>query len=154
MFLGVIVISFVLMQLAPGGPAGQVINNTRLTQEQKERWLAKWCLEDTKDLGSIIKQFGGWSGILNCSKDGTDAFFSDQGGLNFLPAFLGGGDNGLLHGDLGTSIDTGRPVMDMIWERLPATLMLTITALVLWVTIAILVGVYAAIRRYSRSTRA
>ena len=37
----------------------------------------------------------------------------------------------------------------MIGERLPATLMLTITALFLWVTIAILAGVYAAIRRYS-----
>jgi peptide/nickel transport system permease protein len=149
LFLGVIVISFVLMQMAPGGPAGQVINNTRITQEQKERWLAKWCLEDSKDIGAIIRQFGGWSGILNCSKEGTDQLFSDQGGLNFLPAFVGGGDNGFLHLDLGTSIDTGRPVMDMIGERLPATLMLTTTALVLWVTIAILAGVYAAIRRYS-----
>ena len=103
LFLGVIVISFVLMQMAPGGPAGPVINNTRITQEAKERWLAKWCLEDSKDFGSILKQFGGWSGILNCENEGSEQFFSEQGGLNFLPAFLGGGDNGFLHWTWGTA---------------------------------------------------
>jgi peptide/nickel transport system permease protein len=149
LFLGVILISFILMQMAPGGPAGPVINNTRITQEQKEAWLAKWCLEDRKDFGSILRQFGGWSGILNCENEGTQQFFSEQGGLNFLPAFLGGGDNGFIHGDLGTSIDTGRPVSDMLGERLPSTLLLAGIALVMWVTIAILAGVYAAIRRYS-----
>jgi peptide/nickel transport system permease protein len=75
--------------------------------------------------------------------------FSEQGGLNFLPEFLGGGNNGLLHGDLGTSIVTARPVDQMIGERVPGTLFLTITALVTWVTVAVLVGVYAAVRRYS-----
>jgi peptide/nickel transport system permease protein len=37
----------------------------------------------------------------------------------------------------------------MIGERIPGTLMLTTTALFVWVTIAILAGVYAAVRRYS-----
>jgi len=149
LFIGVIILSFILMQLAPGGPAGPVINNTRITQEQKERWLARWCLEDSKDIGSVLRQFGGWSGILNCQNEGSQQFFSAQGGLNFLPAALGGGDNGFLHGDLGTSIDTGRPVGEMIGERAAATLFLTVTALILWVSIAIVAGVYAAIRRYS-----
>lgn len=149
LFLGVILISFVLMQQAPGGPAGAVINNVRITQEAKERWLAKWCLEDAKDIGSILRQFGGWSGILNCENEGLDQFFSPQGGLNVLPSFLGGGDNGFVHGDLGNSTDTGRPVIDMIAERFPATIILAGTALFIWVSIAILAGVYAAIRRYS-----
>jgi peptide/nickel transport system permease protein len=149
LFIGAILISFVLMQLAPGGPAGAVINNTRITQEQKEAWLARWCLEDTKDLGSILRSFGGWSGVLNCDNEGLDQFVSEQGGLNFLPSFLGGGDNGFLHGDLGNSTDTGRLVFDMVTERLPATMMLAGTALVLWVSIAIVLGVYAAVRRYS-----
>jgi hypothetical protein len=54
--------------------------------------------------------FGGWSGVLNCERDGFDAFFSEQGGLNLLPAFLGGSDNSFLHRDLGSSLDTARPV--------------------------------------------
>ena len=149
LFIGVILISFTLMQLAPGGPAGPVINNVRITQEQKEAWLAKWCLEDSKNIGSILRQFGGWSGILNCDNEGVEQFFSEQGNLNVLPTFLGGGDNGLVHGDLGISTNTARPVTDMILERLPTTMMLAGTALVLWVTIAILAGIYAAIRRYS-----
>ena len=73
----------------------------------KEKWLDRWCLEDSKDPAAILRMFGGWSGILNCERDGLDAFFSEQGGPNFLPAFLGGGDNGFLHGDLGNSLDTG-----------------------------------------------
>ena len=105
--------------------------------------------QDSKEPIAIARMFGGWSGILNCEREGTDVFFSEQGGLNFLPGFLGGGDNGLIHGDLGRSLDTGRPVMEMVWERLPATLILTFTALIIWVTVAILIGVYAAIRRYS-----
>jgi peptide/nickel transport system permease protein len=149
LFLGVILLSFALLVAAPGGPAGAVVNNPRLTPEMKEQWLAAWCLEDSKDPAAILRMFGGWSGILNCENDGFDAFFSEQGGLNILPAFLGGGANGLFHGDLGKSLDTGRPVMDMVWERLPATLILTVTALLIWVSVAILIGVYAAIRRYS-----
>jgi peptide/nickel transport system permease protein len=149
LFLGVIILSFLLMQMAPGGPSTLVANNPRITQEAKERWLARWCLEDSKDIGAIVRQFGGWSGVLNCDNEGAQQLFSKQGGLNVLPAFLGGGDNGFIHGDLGTSVDTGRPVLDMMGERLPGTIFLTATALFFWVTIAVLAGVYAAIRRYS-----
>ena len=40
----------------------------------------------------------------------------------------------------------------MIWERLPATLFLTITALVIWVSIAIVLGVFAAVQTLLAST--
>jgi peptide/nickel transport system permease protein len=149
LFIGVIIISYILLLAAPGGPAGSVTANPRMTLEMKEKWLDRWCLEDSKEPAAILRMFGGWSGILNCERDGLDAFFSEQGGPNFLPAFLGGGDNGFLHGDLGNSLDTGRPVVDMIWERLAATVMLATIALVIWVTLAIVLGVFAAVRRYS-----
>jgi peptide/nickel transport system permease protein len=149
LFIGVIVISYVLLLMAPGGPAGSVIANPRMTQEMKAKWLDRWCLEDSKDPVAIARMFGGWSGILNCERDGLDAFLSDDGLPNFLPSFLGGGDNGLLHGDLGSSLNTARPVVDMIWERLPATVMLAMTALVIWVAMAIILGVFAAVKRYS-----
>ena len=149
-FIGVIILSFMLMQAAPGGPENAILGQQRrLTPAQVDDWLARWCLQREDDIFAIAIEFGGWAGILNCHNDGFDRFLSEQGGPNFLPAFLGGGTNGLIHGDLGTSINTARPVQEMIGERIPGTLFLTVTALVLWVSVAIFVGVYAAVRRYS-----
>jgi peptide/nickel transport system permease protein len=150
LLLGIVLISFTLMQLAPGGPVSQIQTpQRRITQEQINNWLARWCLEQRPDAVGIAREFGGWVGILNCKNEGLNQFFSEQGGLNVLPAFVGGGTNGILHGDLGSSMVTGRKVTDQISERVAATLMLTTTALIIWLAIAIFAGVYAAIRRYS-----
>ncbi len=156
LLLGVVLISFLLMKMAPGGPQAQFQGNKKITQEQVDAWLKRWCLKPpnaaapiTDQVVGIMEEFGGWFGILNCNKGGLDALFSDQGGLNILPAALGGGSNGLAHGDLGFGIKSGRPVTELIAERIPATLILAGTALVLWVGIAILLGVYAAVHRYS-----
>ncbi len=156
LLLGVVVISFLLMKMAPGGPQAQFQGNKRITQEQIDAWLKRWCLKPTEaeaplvqQIGAYFTEFGGWFGILNCNKDGADAFFSDQGGLNVLPAALGGGTNGVAHGDLGFGIKSGRPVTELIAERVPATFILAGSALVLWVGIAILLGVNAAVHRYS-----
>lgn len=156
LLVGVVIISFLLMRAAPGGPQGALAGIKSLTQEDRDAWLRKWCLQPTSSedplyvqWGNMLIEFGGWLGVLNCGNTGVQAFISDQGNLNFLPTFLGGGDNGILHGDLGSSIKAGRPVTDVIAERIPATLILTTTALVLWVGIAILIGTYAAVHRYS-----
>lgn len=156
LLIGVVLISFLLMKMAPGGPQAQFQGNKRITQEQIDAWLKRWCLKPpnaaapiTDQVVGIMEEFGGWFGILNCNKAGAEAFFSDQGGLNVLPATLGGGSNGVVHGDLGFGIKSGRPVTELIAERIPATFVLAGTALVLWVGIAILLGVYAAVHRYS-----
>jgi peptide/nickel transport system permease protein len=62
---------------------------------------------------------------------------------------LPGGDNGVLHGDLGFSIIDGRPVADVIGGRIVPTFILAGTAYLIWITMAFLVGVYAAVKRYS-----
>ena len=54
-----------------------------------------------------------------------------------------------LQGDLGRSLRTRQPVLDAIVERLPATLELGITALVLSITVALIVGTLSAVRRNS-----
>ena len=79
----------------------------------------------------------------------TPVLSSAQGMPNFLPTALGGGENGVIHGDFGYSIQYGRPVLDMILERVPATLLLMGTAFLIWVSIAIVLGVIAAVKRYS-----
>jgi len=53
----------------------------------------------------------------------------------------------ILHGDLGRSFRTDRPVVDLIWERYPATIELAVVALLIAVAIAIPLGVIAGKKR-------
>lgn len=50
----------------------------------------------------------------------------------------------VLRGDLGVSYVQGRPVRDVIVERIPATLLLTATALLVSTVVGILLGAFAA----------
>jgi peptide/nickel transport system permease protein len=59
--------------------------------------------------------------------------------------FLGG----LVRGDLGRSIFTGRPVMVMILEQFPATLELALASMVVGTTIGIALGLVSALREGS-----
>lgn len=52
----------------------------------------------------------------------------------------------LVRGDLGISISTGRPVVEELFERLPASLELTLVGLLFAVSIAIPLGILAATR--------
>ena len=53
----------------------------------------------------------------------------------------------VLRGDLGMSIQMGRPTLDLILERLPATLLLSLSATVIALLIALPAGIIAAVRR-------
>jgi peptide/nickel transport system permease protein len=55
----------------------------------------------------------------------------------------------VLHGDLGTSFTSGRPVTHLILERLPITLSLTFGATLIGLVIAIPLGIFAAVQRDS-----
>src|SRR5512146_1639692 len=56
---------------------------------------------------------------------------------------------GVLRGDWGNSLVTRQPVLDMIDERLPKTLMLMFTAEIVIVILSIAIGLYSALRPYS-----
>jgi peptide/nickel transport system permease protein len=56
---------------------------------------------------------------------------------------------GALTGDLGDSIVVGQPVTAVLLERFPATLELTLAALLFAVAVGVPVGVIAAVRQYS-----
>ncbi len=55
----------------------------------------------------------------------------------------------LAHGDLGNSTQTGAPVLQEMQTRLPATILLIGTALLLQELIAIPLGIFSALHRYS-----
>jgi len=57
--------------------------------------------------------------------------------------------NGLLHLDLGTSLHTKRPVIDVLIERIPATSLLAGTSILIALIIALPMGVLAAVHKGS-----
>jgi len=60
---------------------------------------------------------------------------------------------GVVHGDLGTSIEYGRPVVTLVAERLPATLLLGGAVLLLNFTVGIWLGVRQAVGRGTAADR-
>ncbi len=59
----------------------------------------------------------------------------------------------LLHGDFGRSYSLNRPVLDEVWERFSATLILAGAALVLCTIWGLLIGIWTAARQYGWTDR-
>lgn len=59
---------------------------------------------------------------------------------------------GILRGDFGTSlVSRGRSVTEIIWERIPNTLLLMLPAEFITIVIALFIGVYSALHQYSKT---
>ena len=56
---------------------------------------------------------------------------------------------GMLHGDFGISFEWQQPVGDLIWERMALTLLLSFATLVFTWGLALPIGIYSAVRKYS-----
>lgn len=75
-----------------------------------------------------------------------DTFDLDGDGVAESP----GTRQGVLRGDFGTSmVNRGKPVWEVIWDRIPNTLLLMVVAEVVIIIFALLIGVYSALRQYS-----
>jgi peptide/nickel transport system permease protein len=146
---------YAILLAAPGGPEVRFTQNPRMTAAQIEAIRSRWGLDQPVPI-----QYCRWVGACNPrigvkqleADPGSflGMFVSDQGMPNFLPAVLGGGDNGVLHGDLGYSSSSGQPVASIIGQRVVPTAILGGVALLVWIVLAIASGVIAAVRRYSR----
>ncbi len=115
--LGVTILTFGLLHLAPGGPvlalAGEKATPAQITQITHELGLDKpWP-----------QQYGAWLAAL-------------------------------AHGDLGYSYIRQRPVLTLIGERLPQTVLLMGCALIVSIACAVPLGVYQAYRRNQGFDRA
>jgi peptide/nickel transport system permease protein len=142
--IGISLVTYFILLIAPGGPMARFAQNPRITAAQIEAFQRRWGLLDP-----IPVQYCKWLGVcgekpflINALPGGTFEF----AGLKFE---LPGGDNGVLHGDLGYSITDGRPVTTVIAQRILPTFILAGTAWVIWIVIAFVAGVYAAVKRYS-----
>lgn len=118
--LGVAVISFGLVHLAPGEPIDRFRTPT-VRPEQLEGLIRLYGLDKP-----LAEQF--WSWITTY----VQVWRPEAWGFSFLD---------------------GQPVLHKIIERLPATLLLGGTALLVTVVIAIPLGILAAVRQYSLADR-
>lgn len=123
---------FSIAQLPPGD-----FLTTRIMQLEMES--NESAANDIKELQQVFhmadplwKQYLRWSGLL--------WFFTYDAD-----------DAGLLQGNLGRSMESGRPVVDILGDRILLTCLLSaITLAVTW-GIALPIGIYSAIRQYSIS---
>ena len=117
-----------LIEIVPGDPATVILGETA-TQEQIENFRAKHGL----DRPAFFFSYGGERGFF---WNGADNRYADYW-------------IGLLHGDLGNSFRTDRPVRDMIFERYPATIKLALAAMLVAIGIALPLGVLAGAKKNS-----
>ena len=120
----------ILIELVPGDPAAAVLGD-QATPEQLAQFRARHGLDRPPFFFGFPQDSSGqhhfrWYGYDNRY---TDYWV------------------GILHGDLGSSFRTDRPVIDLIAERYPATIELAIAAMLIAITIAIPLGVIAGKNR-------
>jgi peptide/nickel transport system permease protein len=108
---GITIISFLIINLAPGSPVGMTLNPTA-SPKVIEQMRKNYDLDQPLPVQYILWLKRLFTGKLYSFKD-------------------------------------GKPVVDKILERLPATLVLNITATALIFSLAIPLGVFSATRRYS-----
>ncbi len=113
LLLGVSIVSFGLMHLAPGGPLSLYTLNPTVTAQDIERVKALFGLDQP-----VHVQYLKWAA-------------------------------GMATGNWGYSFFGGRPVVDIVLDRVPATLLLMGTALALALVIGVAIGILSAVRRNS-----
>jgi peptide/nickel transport system permease protein len=138
-----------ILLAAPGGPEQRFAQNPKITAAQIESFRHRWGLDQP-----VPVQYCRWLGACNPDKEGLAVFISNQGLPNFLPSFLGGGDNGILHGDLGYSSTSGSTVASLIAQRVLPTFILAGCAVFVWIFFAIVTGVLSAVRQYGKTDTA
>ncbi len=112
--IGITLLTFAIMQLAPGSPLETMID-PKISPEEIQRAEENLGLNEP-----VVVQYFNW--IKEITK-----------------------------GNLGYSVKTQKPVSEMIIERLPATLLLTLTAFTISFSLGVPLGVYSATNRYTKS---
>lgn len=114
LLIGVSLLTFTIIQLAPGSYATMVGESMDASsQEDMARINAMYGLDQP-----VYVQYGRWLGQV-------------------------------VRGNLGMSLAQQRPVIDMIKERLPATIVLNLLGVLLIYLIALPIGILSAIKQYS-----
>jgi peptide/nickel transport system permease protein len=128
------IILFMLMQ-AFGDPVATLGARTPPKPEDKERLRRMLGLDQPTYVQYLTWLVGNDWRKIDMDGDGTPETYGSR--------------KGILRGDWGNSLVTRRPVLEMIGDRLPNTLMLMITAEIIIILVSLAIGLYSALRPYS-----
>jgi peptide/nickel transport system permease protein len=112
--IGITIISFAIIHLAPGNPLSAFLDDPKITAADKQNMIIAAGLDKP-----IITQYWIWV-------------------------------SGIMKGDFGTSFHKSEPVLKLIREYMPNTLLLTITSFLLSLLIAVPLGILCALRANSK----
>src|SRR5215468_4172901 len=137
-FFGITLLTYLLMLGTPGGPVAFLTFNPQMTPHDREVFAIRLGVNDP-----FIIQYLRW--LIG---DDWMRWDSDGDGIAdhsvFIPLDpvgdgkpIPGTSKGILRGDFGISFFQNRPVLDIIQERIPATLELGLAAFLL----SLLIGV-------------
>jgi peptide/nickel transport system permease protein len=132
---GITLISFFLIQAAPGDPITFLAINPKSSHEATMRLRRQLGLDRP-----VYTQYVYW--LVGNDWTRIDVDGDGKGDIK-------GTRKGLVRGDLGLSIVQKRPVLDLIVERIPATIQLMLSALILGYGLGIPLGLLAAARHGS-----
>ncbi len=122
-FIGVTIISFALIHAVPGGPTARLELDADVKPEDIARIRANLGLDKP-----VWMQYFIWVGVLPNSR---------------------GAYSGLLQGDLGVSFIDQTSVAENILDRLPNTLLLSVTSFVISLAISVPLGLWSAMKQHS-----
>ncbi len=128
------------MKLSGADPFAYLANDPRVRPEEKFMVRARFGLNDP-----IPLQYVHW--LI-----GDDWYFRDITGDGVPDEY--GRRKGILRGDLGESIRYRQPVTEVMATFLPNTLILGSTAFVVTVIVSMGIGIFAALRQYSKADNA
>ncbi len=128
---GITTISFLLIISAPGDPVTMVTFNPNSTPESILQLKRQLGLDQPALVQYLYWLVGNDFTTIDVDGDGE----GDTPGVR----------KGLLRGDLGQSIQYKRPVLELIIERIPATLQLTVSALLVGYVLGVPIGLFAAL---------
>ncbi len=133
-FFGVTLISFLVMISAPGDPVALITFSPNRDAESSAIMTRQLGLDQPAFTQYIYWLVGNDWRKIDINGDGDTNDEIDHYGER----------RGLLRGDMGVSLQIRRPVLSLIIERIPATLLLTFSALIVGYGVGILLGVLAA----------
>jgi peptide/nickel transport system permease protein len=134
LLFGVSVILFIMMTNV-GDPVSTMGGRQRVSSSDRDRLVRQLGLDQP-----IYVQYLFWL-------VGNNWFKVDTNGDGVGDSY--GTRLGILRGDLGNSFREHRPALDVIADRVPATLLLMVSSEIVTVGLALAIGIYSALRPYT-----
>lgn len=156
-FFGITLLAYGLMALTPGGPVSALAFGAGMSARQRQQLEIQLGVNDPWPVQYLRWLVGDdwmrWDSDGDGLADGS--ILIPMYGIDGEP-LPAGERRGILRGDFGRSFSLQRPVLAILTERIPATLELSVSTLVIGGLLGVAVGIAAAVnhnRWFDHSTR-